>query len=270
MNILLHRTMALGDVLLATPIAAALAAQGHTVSASSRYTDIWANNPYVVRAHQPQHLSVKAFDRIINLDLAYELKPNQHIITSYSQAADVTVTDFRPQLYANHQDTLIAQSLRPQQPYVVMHCRNDSWPSRNLPKTFWQTIADNINYTVVIVGHGSDLTVEGAVDLRNRLNIQQLKLVIEHARAFIGVDSAPMHIANTTPTPTIGLFTNALSQYRQPLWPKPWWGIDTPLTCGGCLHRRTAPVTEYACELTQPDCIDSFNPNQIIDIIGTL
>jgi ADP-heptose:LPS heptosyltransferase len=262
--------MALGDVLLATPIARALVEQGHTVSASSRYTDVWANNPYIVRAHQPQHLQADYFDRIINLDLAYELKPRQHIISSYSQAADVTVTDFRPQLYPNHQDTVIARSLMPQLPYVVMHCRNDSWPSRNLPKTFWQTIADSVNYTVVVVGSGSDLVLEGCLDLRNKLNIQQLKVIIEHAQAFIGVDSAPMHIANTTMTPTVGLFTNALSQNRQPLWAKPWWGIDTPLTCGGCLHRRPAPVTEYHCELTQPDCVNSFDPNEIINIIGTI
>jgi ADP-heptose:LPS heptosyltransferase len=262
--------MALGDVLLATPIAQALAEQGHSVSASSKYTDVWQNNPYIVRAHQPQHIEPAYFDRIVNLDLAYELKPNQHIITSYSQTAGVELQDLKPQLYANHQDTLIAKSLRPQQPYVVMHCRNDAWPSRNLPKQFWQTIASNINYPTVVVGSGSDLILEDCLDLRNRLNIQQLKVLIEHAQAFIGVDSAPMHIANTTMTPTIGLFTNALSKYRQPLWAKPWWGIDTPLTCGGCLHRRPAPVTEYACERLQPDCINSFDPDKIINIIGSI
>ncbi|MEW6353207.1 MAG: putative lipopolysaccharide heptosyltransferase III [Pseudomonadota bacterium] len=45
-----------------------------------------------------------------------------------------------------------------------------------------------------------------AVDLAGRLNLKQLAALTARAKCFIGVDSAPMHIAAAMQTPTVALF----------------------------------------------------------------
>lgn len=60
-----------------------------------------------------------------------------------------------------------------------------------------------------------------AVSLAGRLSLKELGAVIAQARLFLGVDSAPMHLAAAVGTPTVALFgpTGAFN------W-APWEGID--------------------------------------------
>lgn len=60
-----------------------------------------------------------------------------------------------------------------------------------------------------------------AVSLAGRLSLKELGAVIASARLFLGVDSAPMHLAAAVGTPTVALFgpTGAFN------W-APWEGID--------------------------------------------
>ncbi len=44
------------------------------------------------------------------------------------------------------------------------------------------------------------------VDLTGALNLKELAALTKHARAFVGVDSAPMHMAAAMQTPTVALF----------------------------------------------------------------
>jgi heptosyltransferase-3 len=60
-----------------------------------------------------------------------------------------------------------------------------------------------------------------AVSLAGRLTLKELGTVIAQARLFVGVDSAPMHLAAAVGTPTVAIFgpTGAFN------W-APWEGID--------------------------------------------
>ncbi|MEO8848935.1 MAG: putative lipopolysaccharide heptosyltransferase III [Casimicrobiaceae bacterium] len=49
-------------------------------------------------------------------------------------------------------------------------------------------------------------TRERVVDLTGALSLPELAVLASHARAFVGVDSAPMHIAAAMQTPTVALF----------------------------------------------------------------
>ena len=44
------------------------------------------------------------------------------------------------------------------------------------------------------------------VDLTGSLSLKELAALTAHARAFVGVDSAPMHMAAAMQTPTVALF----------------------------------------------------------------
>ncbi|WP_034918414.1 putative lipopolysaccharide heptosyltransferase III [Erwinia sp. 9145] len=79
-----------------------------------------------------------------------------------------------------------------------------------------------------------------AVSLAGQLTLPQLASLIDHARLFIGVDSAPMHMAAALNTPCIALFgPTKLTQWRP-------WGE----------HNRVIWAGDYA-PLPSPDSIDT-------------
>jgi heptosyltransferase III len=51
-----------------------------------------------------------------------------------------------------------------------------------------------------------DEATTSVIDLSGRLSLKELAVVSRHAKLFIGVDSAPMHIAAAMQTPTVALF----------------------------------------------------------------
>jgi heptosyltransferase-3 len=51
-----------------------------------------------------------------------------------------------------------------------------------------------------------DLTGEQVIDLSGQLSLKQLAALTGRAKLFIGVDSAPMHIASAVQTPVVALF----------------------------------------------------------------
>lgn len=86
-----------------------------------------------------------------------------------------------------------------------------------------------------------------AVSLAGRLTLKELGAVIAQARLFVGVDSAPMHLAAAVGTPTVALFgpTGAFN------W-APWEGIDwgyTPSLRAGTrfVGRHAVVQMEWNC-----------------------
>ena len=57
-----------------------------------------------------------------------------------------------------------------------------------------------------ILGAIKPATRERTIDLTAHLSLSELAVIAGHARAFVGVDSAPMHIAAAMGTPTVALF----------------------------------------------------------------
>ena len=47
---------------------------------------------------------------------------------------------------------------------------------------------------------------QGAIDLSGQLSLKEMVALTKRARLFVGVDSAPMHIAAAVGTPTVALF----------------------------------------------------------------
>lgn len=88
------------------------------------------------------------------------------------------------------------------------------------------------------------------VNLAGQLSLAQLAAVIDGARLFIGVDSAPMHMAAALNTPCVALFgPTKLQRWR------PWSENSTVLWAG-----------DYA-ELPDPDTIDTQTRQRYLSAI---
>jgi heptosyltransferase-3 len=92
------------------------------------------------------------------------------------------------------------------------------------------------------------------LDLSGKITIRQLGALSQQAKCFVGVDSAPMHIAAAVGTPVIGLFGPS-SEYLWHPWCKKHLVLSQELPCRlPCKYKRTC--TTYECLTTlSPDMV---------------
>lgn len=88
------------------------------------------------------------------------------------------------------------------------------------------------------------------ISLAGELTLTQLAALIDHARLFIGVDSAPMHMAAALDTPCVALFGPTKLQH----W-RPWSDNSTVIWAG-----------DFA-EIPRPDAIDTRTRQRYLDAI---
>lgn len=94
-----------------------------------------------------------------------------------------------------------------------------------------------------------------AIDLSGRLDLKELAALASQARLFIGVDSAPMHIAAAMRTPAIALFGPSGAD----LW-GPW---GTPRRG----RHRVVTSTRHSC---RPCGLDGCGGGKVSDCLATL
>lgn len=284
-KILVIRKLALGDVILATPIIEQIYKdhKGNCqIDVLTLRPEVFDRNPFVRTAYTPQTFAKTStqYDKTVDLDLAYEKQPLMHITDAYAMYAlgsPEKLTDRRPKLYCQAQDRLKAIWLHKKVgAYLVIHMRNDTWPSRNLPKTFWKKIVDLLlaqtNITIIQVGSQEEYAFDHhprLLDIRGILSIHELKELIDHAQLYVGIDSGTLHIAATTDTPIISLFTSAHHTLRKPL-DRPdhasFVAVAPHVPCYGCQANIPAPITGVICRQgnpIDPPCAHAF---QIEDI----
>jgi heptosyltransferase-3 len=94
-----------------------------------------------------------------------------------------------------------------------------------------------------------------ALDLSGQLSLKELAALAARARLFLGVDSAPMHIAAAMGTPTVGIFG--------PSGDREWGPWDND---GGHRHRIVASLTHACRPCGRAGCDDS----KVSDCLVTL
>ena len=281
------RQLALGDVLLATPIIRQLYLDHGgqcVIDVLTMKPEIFDNNPYVRRVFTPQTFSEAKgpYNRVINLDLAYENLPHFHVVDAYamtSHGAVEKIENKRLELFpseADRQRAALVQSQDIGGDYVVIHMRKDTWPSRNLPEATWKKILDllleHTDFKILQVGSHHEIAFDYHPRLLNRLghySIHVLREIIAGARCYLGVDSGALHIAACTDTPIIAMFSSAHHRLREPLERPPqarFIPIQPQVDCYGCQEHYPPPITGVIChrgDPYSPPCKDAFDVDNI-------
>ncbi len=254
----LRRSGARGDVLLATALLPALREKCDEIYFSTR-----PENILLLNGHPSLAGIIGAQDahgELIDLDDVYEKEPRMHIVRAYAQAANVPEEE-TVQPFLN--DVKSVPGL-----YDVLIHPGVSWVSRTLPVIFWQRLAwtcIDAGLRIAVVRTHNEPKLTGELDEYVDVSPKGVASLAGSSRVFIGPDSLPMHLAATTQTPIIGLFTVALPKYRAP-WKRDerlFRGILANVECVGCLHRETPPVRFAECRLDaglKNRCVDAFDP----------
>ena len=279
-QILVRRRAALGDVIMSTGVVRELKHRYRCeIDIATEFPNVYDNNPYVRAIYHTNAMpDPAAYDLYINLDDAYELNPLNHYLDSYFYRAfgASTVANKQPELFATESDVEVVNQFFQNNEiddYIVVHIRQWYWPLKNMSWDTWYAVFEqifNVRTDTKIVGVGT--TQDGYVqhplfvDARDRLSVQQQKLLMDHARCFVGTDSGPYHIASASTTNIISLHTHLLPERilpRDRIAVPILSGVD----CVGCNDHQQRPVTQVVCKHGDFRCKDSFDATKIANNI---
>lgn len=271
-RILVRRGGALGDVILTTPIVRRLKHENPSseIWVETGYPEVFHGNPYVAGVN-----GSGPFNRLINLDLAYEMRPKMHVVDAYSEAAfgcaDAGVVG--KQQWLAHS---VVRFMAANKQFIAVHAAV-SWPNRTIPQSTWDSVSHRLldeGFIVVAIGTTRDMLPTGAIDLRNIPTLPELVGFLDLCGGFIGSDSALLHVAGATAVPIVGIFTSVKPEYRMPLRYAPQTSVTMPgLDCLGCLAEEPPPVTYVGCRRGDLACRE-VSADQIVeallDLVGPL
>ncbi len=262
-KILLTRDAAHGDVLMAAAVAPALKKMypKAKITFKTICPEVLVGNPYIDNVVESVSGDDPSFQFCYNLDMVYELRPHTNILKAYADEVGVSVDDC--ELFLKTEEWKESFPVG----YIVIHAGTTNWAGRDWSATKFEMVANRLRKEgkqIICVGTLKDHKVPCDRDLRGQTNIQQLASIIKGSAFFIGIDSFPMHVAQTFNVPGVAFFGSILPQTR--IIKTNMKGITAQnLGCLGCHHRKKPPVTSTTlCETQLMDCVNLVSVEQMM------
>lgn len=263
--VIVKRTGAMGDVIMMEPVLEKLYYDGYRVilDTNASYMGLFSNHFYPI-----EHISSVNNDeltncRVINLDMAYEVKPKELVLKSYFEAAGIEKYELRnPRLNYNYKP-----ELRMFNDYIVLHIDTTTIPHRDVHGVDWKEIVrwieGNTKYKVFQIGRNNSQDAGLRV---NTMNENMLAYFIAGASYFIGIDSGPSQIAVATGVKSVIFFGSVNPLLRYINHDNNLYLIkDCPIAKEFCYH-SVIGVKGVDCEVkdaSTPPCI-TWNTEEII------
>lgn len=204
-SVLLSRAGACGDIVQMEPLIRKFHEMGCQVvlDIPIYFMELFDQQEYPVK-----HISQFDHGRIpyyyVNLDFAYEKKPNQLHLKSYFEECQITGDLVNPKLSLGFDPKADANKIFKK--YVVVHNPIRNEPHRNILEFDWVQLAAifwDMGYEMVQIGVEEKKEIIPAAIQMNTPSISLLKWVLSGADYFIGVDSGPANIAVALGIPSI-------------------------------------------------------------------
>lgn len=262
-NILIRRLTAHGDALVASGVCAAL--KKKYPEAKIRFTtlhpEVLKDNPYIDEIIEFRRMHSTPFDLFYNLDYCYEWRPNINILTAYAEAVGVKTEDCV--VYIDKKPVDFQMPLD----YVVIHAGRTDWAGRDWPHQNFVELSQRLmkaGQNVISIGKHSEKEIPCTMDIKGKTSVAQMGYVIANAKAFVGIDSFPMHVAMAVDTPGVSFFGCVKPELR--IYNKSMKGITAKnLACIGCHHRRPAPsTTTKSCEIGTLACLKEVSVDDML------
>lgn len=276
-----NRAGAFGDVLMATPIIREIKRRhpNSEIWVSTHCPDAVVRNKNVSRVLKHKNELMQFTDVIYDLDMVYENNPKKLTVDAYSEAAFGSLLEDKSiDLHSDNTDFQglfphIAGTISFERDKVIVVHMGVGWENRTWPRPNWISVVRGLStrgYKVVVVGKGSDYKSDllaGVLNLNDKLTIPQIRELIKRSSVFCGMDSGILHVAQSTNTPIVSLFTVANPEYRMVRKNKVI-NLIPKSDCKFCLHEMPPPVTFVSCRFGHKNCLKEITPQEVLQAIG--
>lgn len=277
--IVLRRKMALGDVILLTPIVRSLK-QAYPLSdihVETDFPEVFTNNPHVLSAEK----SVEPMQDELRIDLndAYEGTAMTHILQAYEdvtreRAPALEKVDWVTELFPNKRDIQWAQAIKAKmegQKMCVVHGDASHWPGKHIPTPLLEQVVSTLRrsgWRVVLVGANRRIPGIGCdLDLTSETTVLQLSALCSMSDLFLGMDSGPMHVAQASRCPVVSLFGVTSPRFIMTHGSRFAAVESSPeIASTGLRHRKLG--VQFATE--GKDAMESLTHSQVMEAIATL
>lgn len=263
---IIRRKGAIGDVLLTTPLIAEIKKQNprSEIFIETTCHEVFKNNPNVAGTGRefPQYAKWATY---IDLDMAYENMPETHIVDAYFKVANFTGVNHKLELNFDGADVKIPVA-EGSKKWIAIHPGPTTWNGKNWSWHSWEFLCQTllmIGKWPVIVGMPGE-ALPNFRDIRGKTNFAELAATLSKCAAFIGVDSFPLHVAQSVGIPVVPLF--GASDPRFILTEGRAEPVCGTASCAGARH-RVAGQTYVDCE---GDCMRTIEPMAVITALDKI
>lgn len=195
-HVVIKRTAAMGDLVMAEPIMQYYHEKGYQVVLDTlpEMMPIFFNHPYKIKHISEMNPNIKPI-KVINLDMSYESKPKQIVLKTYYEFAGITDGIMRnSRLYVNQEPH---QKLFHK--FIVFHISDTGMTHRNCYGVNWQFVTNyyqRLGYTCIQVGSGEEVGT-----FFNAETKPMLMFLLKGASAVCAIDSgvAQLSVALNVP-----------------------------------------------------------------------
>ena len=289
-GILVRRRAALGDVVIATGIIRELKrtyGDNCVIDVATQHPTVFDNNPQVrnvihITEVDDSAANPEAYDVYYNLDDTYEYNPDGNFADNYFyRVFGRTDMDKSMELWVDDSQMEVANAFVESigGDFIAVHMRRWHWELKNIDPVIWMEVFNrllpvNPDLKIVCVGGGTDYFLEGSpnvIDGRNIGTPGMLSAVLDHAKCFVGIDSAPMHIAGASEAPIVALLSHMSPEkvlpYRDHTTGAKCTVIQASVDCVGCHSRQQRPVRQIVCERGDYACNKLWDVDAIANAI---
>ena len=203
----IRRKEALGDVLWVEPIVRHFIGAGEAVNLLTDYPELFDHYP-----SDQLYLNHPCQGDLIDLDGAYEMRPNMHFLEAYRIAAAIKEMPLSyPRLYLSTQEK---EHVWSEKKYALLHLARNPLHYRNVYGIDWNRVIahlDGLGYEVLQIAQlPRDIYGKWAPTE----TLRELISLINGASLFIGLDSGPSHIAASLGIPSLLFFGSVNPHFR--------------------------------------------------------
>lgn len=255
----------MGDVLWTEPVIRALSNSYSKIIVYTKFDWVFAGYPLQnVEFRSDLPLYIKAWLKIeklfgvnwlgLNLDMAYERDPKKHILQAYSEKAGISYQPQYPWL-----TWMVTEQKASDKPYVVVHLSASSATKnfRTVHGVDWEKFTASIQqkgYKIIEIGDPPGILPE----YFRKTSFSELVNLISGASVFVGIDSAPSHIAASLKIPSLLFFGAVNPAYRHVTSLFKGIIMQNPCEFAGCYHDNPLAYENHECRLVgdagQPKC----------------
>lgn len=256
-KILVKRNAALGDVLLATSVLPILRKRypDHHIDFETSCPEILSNYQLIDNTLKTGIPSDDDYELIFDLNNTYEKKPNLSIFESFAEIIKCDVDELELCFNCSEEQRIIADNI-----LIKNNVTTDRFVAIQSGASYWLKTMDpeylemlinkfknQFSISFVLLGSLKDPLLKGAVDLRGKCSFLESAAIIHKCIAFIGHDSALIHVAKAMKIPVVAFFGHTDPSKRININEEDCIFISK-MQCRFCYHRRKPPVIISFCK----------------------